>query len=57
MSSKSLLSRFRDWQSEFSHKHACWAINHGGWRKMKKLNKRVAKRRMYQFLDKENEDA
>ena len=32
-------------QSEFSHKYACWANNHMGWAKMKKFNKRLAKRR------------
>ena len=33
-------------QSEFSHKFACWANNHRGWAKMKKFNKRLAKRRL-----------
>lgn len=32
-------------QSEFDHCYACWALNHRGWPKMKKYNKRVAKRR------------
>lgn len=32
-------------QSEFDHRYACWALNHRGWPKMKKYNKRVAKRR------------
>lgn len=36
---------FLPFQSEFSHKYACWAINHRGWAKMKKFNKRLAKRR------------
>lgn len=31
-------------QSEFSHRFACWANNHRGWAKMKKSNKRHAKR-------------
>lgn len=35
-------------QSEFSHKYACWANNHRGWAKMKKSNKRIAKRRLKQ---------
>ena len=26
--------------------YACWAANHSGWSKMKKLNRRIAKRRM-----------
>ena len=33
------------WQSEFSHRYACWANNHNGWAKAKKSNKRLAKRR------------
>lgn len=32
-------------QSEFDHRYACWANNHMGWAKMKKFNKRLAKRR------------
>lgn len=39
---------FLDYQSEFSHLFAAWANNHNGWSKMKKYNKRVAKRRMKQ---------
>ncbi|MEE0859472.1 MAG: hypothetical protein U0M12_08425 [Acutalibacteraceae bacterium] len=35
-------------QSEFSHKHACWTNNHRGWAKMKKSNKRIAKRKLKQ---------
>lgn len=34
------------YQSEFSHHYACWASNHRGWAKMKKFNKRLAKRRL-----------
>ena len=37
---------FLDYQSEFSHRFACWANNHMGWTKMKKANKRIAKRRL-----------
>lgn len=37
---------FLPYQSEFSHRWACWANNHRGWAKMKKANKRLAKRRM-----------
>ena len=33
-------------QSEFDHRYACWASNHRGWAKMKKFNKRLAKRRL-----------
>jgi hypothetical protein len=38
-------------QSEFSHRWACWANNHMGWTKMKKKNRRLAKRRMQRDLD------
>ena len=31
-------------QSEFDHQYACWDANHRGWQKMKKRNKRRAKR-------------
>lgn len=37
-----------DYQSEFDHRFACWANNHNGWAKMKKFNKRLAKRRLKQ---------
>lgn len=33
-------------QSDFSKKFSTWANNHGGWRKMKKDNKRSAKRKL-----------
>lgn len=33
------------WQSEFDHKYACWAVNHRGWAKCKKANKKLAKTR------------
>lgn len=36
------------YQSEFDHRFACLANNHRGWAKMKKLNKRLAKRRLKQ---------
>lgn len=39
-------------QSEFSHRFACWANNHRGWAKMKKSNKRLAKRRLKQEQEK-----
>lgn len=40
-------------QSEFSHKYACWANNHMGWAKMKKENRKLSKRRLNQELEKE----
>lgn len=36
---------FKSWQSEFSHQYASWASNHNGWSKMKKQNRRIAKKR------------
>ena len=41
------------YQSEFSHLYASWAVNHMGWAKMKKFNKRLAKRRLRQEINKE----
>lgn len=32
-------------QSEFSHRWACWANNHNGWSKMKKLNRKLFKKK------------
>ena len=32
------------YQSEFSHRYACWARNHRGWAKMKKFNKEQRRR-------------
>lgn len=44
---------YLDYQSEFSHRFACWANNHNGWARMKKFNKRLAKRRLRQQVVKE----
>lgn len=30
------------YQSEFSHLYCCWAINHNGWRKQKRMNHKMA---------------
>ena len=43
-------------QSEFSHRFACWANNHRGWAKMKKDNRRLAKRRLKQEDQKRMEE-
>ena len=43
-------------QSEFSHRYACWANNHRGWAKMKKFNKRLAKRRLKQEWQRSDND-
>lgn len=39
------LQRILEFESEFDHRYACWAYNHRGWAKMKKANKKVAKKR------------
>lgn len=40
-------------QSEFSHQFSCWARNHNGWAKMKKANKKLAKKRLKRWQQKE----
>ena len=45
MKKQSIYRGFLDDQSEFSHYFACWANNHRGWAKMKKQNKKIAKKR------------
>lgn len=40
---------FLNYQSKFSHLFAAWVNNHNGWSKMKKLNKKVAKKRERRF--------
>lgn len=46
MKKQNIYKGFVPFQSEFDHKYACWATNHRGWAKMKRSNKRLAKRRM-----------
>lgn len=48
-----IYKEFLNPQSEFSHHCSCWARNHMGWAKMKRANKKIAKRRMKQKLNKE----
>ena len=43
-------------QSEFDHKYACWANNHNGWAKMKKLNRKLAKKRLRRLFNGELDD-
>lgn len=38
-----LLKKLLPFQSEFSHRYACWANNHNGWAKMKKSQQEVGK--------------
>ena len=45
MKKQNIYKGFLDWQSEFSHRFACWAYNHRGWAKMKKSHKKIAKKR------------
>lgn len=45
MKQQNYLKGYLDFESEFSHRWATWANNHMGWAKMKKSNKRTAKRR------------
>ena len=56
MKKQNIYKGFLDWQSEFSHRWACWAYNHRGWAKMKKSNKKVAKKRERRDLKKRIED-
>lgn len=46
MTSRNIYKPHLEYQSEFDHHYACWANNHRGWAKMKKYNKKVAKKRL-----------
>ena len=48
-----LLKKLLPFQSEFSHRYACWANNHMGWAKMKKANRKWAKNKSKQIVKKE----
>ena len=52
---KDIQNKLRPYQSEFSHQLACWANNHNGWSKMKKLNRKISKAKMKQEIRKEIE--
>jgi len=56
MKKQSVYKGFLDWQSEFSHRYACWANNHNGWAKAKKSNKKIAKKRERRKWKKEIEN-
>ena len=45
MKKSNIYKGFLDFEDEFDHRYACWAYNHRGWAKMKKSNKRLAKKR------------
>lgn len=51
MKKNNIYKGFLPYQSEFSHMFACWANNHRGWAKMKKINKRLAKKRLMRAED------
>lgn len=55
MKVQNIYKEFLDYQSEFSHLFACWANNHRGWAKMKKSNKKIAKKRLKRNQKKEIE--
>lgn len=42
-----------NYQSLFSHDYACWANNHNGWRKMKKKNRRLFKKKYRREVEKD----
>ena len=41
------------YEDKFDRKYACWAVNHNGWRKRMRLNRRAA-RRALKRLNEEN---
>lgn len=53
MKKQNELGRYADPQSEFDHHFACWANNHNGWAKMKKFNKKIAKKRLKRVINKQ----
>lgn len=40
-------------QSLFSKKYACWANNHNGWSKMKKMNRKLFKKKFKRETERE----
>lgn len=40
-------------QSEFDHRYAAWAVNHNGWRKMKRKNRKLFKKKFRREIEKE----
>ena len=45
-----------NYQSEFSHRCACWASNHNGWSKMKKLNRKLFKKKFRRETQREMDE-
>lgn len=56
MTSRNIYKPYLEYQSEFDHRWACWANNHKGWAKMKKYNKKLAKKRLRRATIKEYYD-
>lgn len=56
MTSRNIYKPYLEYQSEFDHRWACWANNHRGWAKMKKYNKKLAKKRLRRATIKEYYD-
>ena len=44
------------YQSEFSHHYCCWALNHNGWAKQKRMNHKIAMKKDRRIAKKEIED-
>ena len=47
------LGRYKDQQFEFDYHYACQANNSYGWAKMKKFNKKIAKKRLKCVINKQ----
>ena len=56
MKIQNYLKAYLPWQSEFDRHFACWANNHRGWSKMKRYNRRLAKKRERRALRREVEE-
>ena len=41
------------YESNFSRRFACWANNHGGWKKYKKANRKEMRRKLKEQLSNE----
>lgn len=41
------------YQSEFSHLYCCWAINHNGWCKAKRMNHKNAMKKDWRIAKRE----
>lgn len=55
MKKGNIFKKYLPYQSEFSY-HASWSVNHRGWSKMKKANRRIAKNWFKREAKKEMEE-